>query len=99
MKTSFYLCLFILIIFLNLYPYRKVVTGDDVNENIKRLKNHQWFKDYLKDETYYPLIVQNGRVRKKIGSFRTEKLKKDSYSLKCQKKLNKILMRELESTN
>ncbi|MGY0694073.1 hypothetical protein ACW2QC_15045 [Virgibacillus sp. FSP13] len=99
MKALFYLFIFAFLVFIQLFPYRKIVTGEHIGENLKHLKEHQWFRDYLNDEKYKKLIIHNGNVRKTIGSFNTSKLDRDSYLVKSQKKLNKILIRELNNAN
>lgn len=75
-------------------PFRSEVTGEDIVENIRHLKKHQWFKDYLNDETYKSLIISNKYVRKTIGKFNTNKLSKEGYLVKCEKKLNRVLNKE-----
>jgi hypothetical protein len=99
MKALFYLLIFAFLVFIQLFPYRKIVTGEHVGENLKLLKKHQWFNDYLKDEKYKKLIVHNEHVRQTIGRFNTNKLGRESYLVKCKKKLNQVLTRELNRAN
>jgi len=99
LKALFYLFIFAFLVFIQLFPFRKIVTGEHIGENLKKLKKHQWFKDYLNNEEYKNLIVHNENVRKTIGSFNTNKLGRESYLVKCKKKLNQVLVRELHSAN
>lgn len=99
MEVLFYLSILAFLVFIQLFPYRKIVTGEHIGEILKHLRKHQWFKDYLNDEEYKTLIVQNENVRKAIGRFNANKLGRESYLVKCQKKLNKILIRELNSVS
>ncbi|WP_026571305.1 MULTISPECIES: hypothetical protein [Sediminibacillus] len=99
MKALFYLFIFVFLVFIELFPVRKIVTGEDVGENLKQLKKHQWFRDCLKDEKYKELIVHNRNVRKTIGGFHSSKLDSKTYLVKCQKKLEKSLIKELNNAD
>lgn len=94
MKAIFYFIIIAIMIISELIPFRSEVTGDDIVQNMRHLKKHQWFKDYLNDETYQSLIVSNKIVRKTIGKFNTNKLSKEGYLAKCEKKLYRVLNKE-----
>ncbi len=69
------------------------VDEEDIGRNIQQLKRHQWFQDYLNDEQYRKLIIYNKDVRQTIGKFKTSKLSRDAYNIKCQKRLSKVLLK------
>lgn len=94
MKTLFYLLIFAIVVFINLYSPSLRNYEEDISENLKYLKKQQWFLDYLNQENYYDFIIQNKRVRKTIANFKTRKLHRKSYLMKCQNKLHKVLLSE-----
>ncbi|MDL4839337.1 hypothetical protein [Aquibacillus rhizosphaerae] len=81
----------LLSIFVN-SPFRKV-NESDIGRNIKELKKHQWFRNYLNEEKHRELIIHNKDVRQVIGKFKSEKLDRDYYQEKCQKKLKKVSLK------
>lgn len=79
-------------------PFLKV-DEEDIGRNLKHLKKYQWFQNYLNDEKYRELIIHNKDVRQVIGKFKSDKLEKDSYNMKCQKRLHKMLLKKLNNVN
>lgn len=77
-------------------PFLKVYE-EDIGRNLKHLKKHQWFQNYLNNEKYRELIIHNKDVRQAIGKFKSNKLDKDSYNMKCQKRLHKVLLKKLNN--
>ncbi|MED4732419.1 hypothetical protein P9597_30930 [Aneurinibacillus migulanus] len=91
----------IILISLNLaidIPFLKV-DEEDIGRNLKHLNKYQWFQNYLNDEKYRELIIHNKDVRQVIGKFKSDKLEKDSYNMKCQKRLHKMLLKKLNNVN
>ncbi|KLV25935.1 hypothetical protein CHH55_04670 [Niallia circulans] len=72
-------------------PFLKV-DEEEVCRNVKHLKKHQWFRNYLNDEECRGLIIHDKDVRQCIGKFNSSKLYKHSYQKKCQEKLHKVLL-------
>ncbi|MEI3614163.1 hypothetical protein [Pseudogracilibacillus sp. SO30301A] len=100
METVCLLLTLALIFYLNIgffIPSLINVSEEDIGENLKHLKKHQWFKNYLSNEEHKKLIVHNKNVRKIIGGLKTRKLEREPYLLRCQKKINKILIKELNN--
>jgi hypothetical protein len=79
-------------------PFLKV-DEEDIGRNLKHLNKYQWFQNYLNDEKYRELIIHNKDVRRVIGKFNSDKLEKDSYNMKCQKRLHKMLLKKLNNVN
>jgi hypothetical protein len=77
-------------------PFLKV-NEEDIGRNLKHLRKYQWFQNYLNDEKYRELIIHNKDVRQAIGKFKSNKLEKDSYNMKCQKRLHKVLLKKLKN--
>ncbi|MEZ2717817.1 hypothetical protein C2I17_07045 [Niallia circulans] len=73
-------------------PFLKV-DEEDVCRNVKHLKKHQWFQNYLNVEEYRGLIIHDKDVRQCIGKFKSSKLHNHSYQNKCQEKLYKALLK------
>ncbi|ASF38820.1 hypothetical protein CEH05_06705 [Halobacillus halophilus] len=67
------------------------VSEEDIEGNLKELKKHTWFQDYLSDETKRQQIIHDAKVRRVIGRFSKRKLRKDSYQAYCKKKLDRAL--------
>lgn len=93
METLFLLFVFALIVYVNIGDFLPLlkVNEEDIGRNLNHLKKHHWFQNYLKDNTYRKLIIHDKVVRKAIGKFNSNKLSKDSYQRKCQKRLQKVL--------
>ncbi|SDM93148.1 hypothetical protein [Sediminibacillus halophilus] len=99
MKAIFYLFVFAVIVFVNIggfLPFLKV-DEEDIGRNIKYLKRQQWFQNYLNDDNYRELIIHNNDVRQVIGKFKRNKLDKRTYQEKCQEKLHKVLLDNLNN--
>lgn len=77
-------------------PFLKV-SEEDIGRNLMHLKKYQWFQNYLHNEKYRELIIHNNDVRQAIGKFKSNKLDKDSYNMKCQKRLHKVLLKKLNN--
>ncbi|MBU5266672.1 hypothetical protein [Virgibacillus proomii] len=100
MEILFLLLIAALIVYLGIglfIPSLINVSEEDIGENLQQLKKYQWFKNYLSNEKYKKLIVHNKNVRKTIGRFKLHKLDRESYLVRCQKKMNQILIKELNS--
>ncbi|MBM7586546.1 tmRNA-binding protein [Bacillus pakistanensis] len=85
----------ILIDLLNLIvylPFRKV-QQEDIVRNINHLTKYEWFQNFIKEEQYRKLIIHDKDVRKLIGKFNNKKMERNSYRLKCQEKLYRILLK------
>lgn len=70
----------------------KDITEDEIERNIEYLKQEQWFQQYLNDEKYKTLIIENVNVRKAIGRINTKKLSNIKYS----EKQRRLIERELQ---
>ena len=53
----------------------KDVTEEEIEKNIKLLKEYQWFQNYLKDVKFGNLIKDHKDVRYTIGKLNFEKMK------------------------
>ncbi|GAQ19774.1 keratin, type II cytoskeletal 2 oral-like [Oceanobacillus picturae] len=51
----------------------KDITEEDIENNLESLKHNEWFQDFLHDEKYNKLILNNTNVRRVIGSIDTNK--------------------------
>lgn len=51
----------------------KDITEEDIENNLESLKHNEWFQDFLDDEKYNKLILNNTNVRRVIGSIDTNK--------------------------
>ena len=79
------------------FSFTKDVTEEEIEKNIKFLKEYQWFQNYLNDVKFRNLIEDHKDVRYIIGKFNIEKMKnRDGYHKKYQKKIHKVL---LENSN
>lgn len=90
----FVLFLFVLIIYLNIglyLPFQKV-DEKDIERNLRNLKKHQWFQNYLEDKKLRELIIHDKDVRKSIGKLNSKKIERNSYQKRCQKKLQRVLI-------
>lgn len=89
------------IVFLNIglyLPSLLTVTGEEIGENITRLKQEKWFTQFLHHEQYRQLIIHDQHVRKAIGRLHTEKLVKESYARRSERKIEKVLLKQLSSS-
>ncbi|SDK36205.1 hypothetical protein [Sediminibacillus albus] len=94
MDILFVLFLFVLIIYLNIglyLPFQKV-DEKDIERNLRNLKKHQWFQNYLEDKKLRELIIHDKDVRKSIGKLNSKKIERNSYQKRCQKKLQRVLI-------
>ena len=55
--------------------FTKDVTEEEIEKNIKSLKEYQWFQSYLNDVTFENLIKEHKDVRYVIGKLNIEKMK------------------------
>ncbi|MFJ5964001.1 hypothetical protein [Bacillus sp. NPDC093026] len=69
------------------------VDEEDRSRNAKHLKKYIWFQDLLSHKEYRNLIIHHKDVRQVIGRFKTDKLDKKHYNTKCERELNKALLR------
>ncbi|MFA9559500.1 hypothetical protein ACERII_19505 [Evansella sp. AB-rgal1] len=88
-----------LISIISFSPFITDVTEEQIGENIKLLKKHQWFQNYLSNEEYRRLIIKDKDVREVIGRFNNKKMDNDSYHTKFQKKLHNVLIKRSKSMN
>ena len=73
--------------------FTKDVTEEEIEKNIKSLKEYQWFQSYLNDVTFENLIKEHKDVRYVIGKLNTEKMKnRAGYYKKYQQKIHKVLL-------
>ncbi len=94
MDILFLLFIFFLIVYVNIddfLPFLKI-NEEDIGRNLNHLKKHHWFQSYLNDEVYRELIIHDKGVREAIGKFKSNKLSRDSYQRKCQKRLQKVFV-------
>ncbi|MCM3653940.1 hypothetical protein [Metabacillus litoralis] len=75
-----------------LLPFIKEVTEEEIDKNIKFLKQYQWVLKHWDDDKYKELINEDVDVRYVIGKFNRNKMKKISYHNKYQIKINKVLL-------
>lgn len=88
------LFIFTLIVYVNIGDFLPFLEAneEDIGRNLNHLKKYHWFQNYLNDEAYRELIIHDKSVRKAIGKFKSNKLSRDSYQRKYQKRLHKILV-------
>ncbi|MCA1011357.1 hypothetical protein [Halobacillus halophilus] len=67
------------------------VTKEDIEGNLRELKRHSWFQDYLSDESKRQQIIYDAKVRRVIGRLSKKKLRNVSYQAYCQKKIDRVL--------
>ena len=72
----------------------KDITEEDIEKNIEYLKHNMWFQDFLDDEKYNKLIVDNTDVRKVIGSIEAKKMSKPKYNKNQQKRIKRELEKQ-----
>lgn len=84
----------ILVNWFAIVPLFSKVDEEDIGENIKHLKKHQWFQNILRNKEYQHLIIHDNDVRKIIGKFNSDRLNKDFFKNKYQKKIQSILLKK-----
>ncbi|MEB2269467.1 hypothetical protein LAV33_04175 [Bacillus safensis] len=67
------------------------VDEEEISRNAAHLKKSSWFQALLHDQTCRDLIIYHPDVRRVIGKFKTDKLHKKQYNLRCERKLLKAL--------
>ena len=84
--------------FLNLAVYLPFFKPDeeDISRNINTLKKYEWFNKYYENEQYVQLMIHNKNVRKMIGCLNTKKIANPKYQSFYQKKLDKILQKQIK---
>jgi hypothetical protein len=82
---------------LNLIIYLPFLKPDeeDISKNIEALKKHNWYIALLEDVELKELIVRDKDVRQIIGRFNYEKLSRQSYQIKCERKLEDVLKKKM----
>ncbi|WP_338594384.1 hypothetical protein [Bacillus safensis] len=75
-------------------PFLKV-DEEEITRNAAHLKKYSWFQALLHDQTCRELIIYDPGVRRLIGRFKTEKLYKKRYNLRCERKLLQALQRAM----
>lgn len=78
-------------------PFWPDVTEEDIGKNMAILKKYEWFQKYLADDKFKKLIVYDSDVRNVIGEFNNNKIKRDSFHNKCEKKIRKVLLSKTNS--
>lgn len=71
------------------------VDEDDISKNATHLKKYSWFQDLLSDQRCRELIILHADVRHVIDQFKTNKLHKKRYNIKCEKKLHQALRHDM----
>ncbi|WP_163115684.1 hypothetical protein [Bacillus safensis] len=71
------------------------VDEEKISKNAVHLKKYYWFQALLHDQTCRDLIIYDSDVRRVIGRFKTEKLHKKRYNLRCERKLLQALQRAM----
>lgn len=71
------------------------VDEEKISKNAAHLKKYYWFQALLHDQTCRDLIIYDSDVRRVIGRFKTEKLHKKRYNLRCERKLLQALQRAM----
>ena len=79
--------------------FAKQVTEDEIVRNIHFLKEEKnvWFQERLADVQYKKLIIHDWDVRTMIGQFEPNKMKRPSYLLRQQKRIDNLLQKKLIS--
>lgn len=77
-----------------LFTLTKDVTEEEIEKNINFLKEYQWFQKYLDNGQPENLIMNDKDVRFVIGKLNSEKMKKNTYYKKQQKKIQKVLLKK-----
>lgn len=75
-------------------PFLKV-DEEEISRNAAHLKTYSWFQALLHDQNCGELIIYDPDVRRVIGRFKTEKLHKKRYNLRCERKLLQALQRAM----
>ena len=77
-----------------IFSFIKAATEEEIEENIKFLKEYHWFQNYLDDDTFNKLIKEHEDVRRVIGNINNEKMKtKARYYKKTQKRIHNVLLK------
>lgn len=74
------------------YPFSTSGRRGDLEERSTSQK-YSWFQALLHEQTCRELIIYDPDVRRVIGRFKTEKLHKKRYNLRCERKLLQALQR------
>ena len=76
------------------FSFTKDVTEEEIEKNIKFLKEYQWFQIYLNDVKYGNLIKDHKDVRYIIGKLNIEKMKnKVGYHKNIKRKFIKCYLK------
>lgn len=82
------------ILFNMILPYRTNISEDEICENMKVLKKNKWFQNILRNEKYRQFIIHDREIRNLIGKFNHEKLQKNLFHQKYERKLMAALNRK-----
>jgi len=75
-----------------IFSFIKAATEEEIEENIKFLKEYHWFQNYLDYDTFNKLIIEHDDVRRVIGNANTNKMKtRPRYYKKHKKKIHDVL--------
>lgn len=90
-NMGFILDIFILALYI---PFLQV-DEDDISRNAAQLKKYSWFQALLNDQTSRELIIYDQGVRRVIGQFKTSKLHKKPYNIRCERKVQQAIHRAM----
>lgn len=72
----------------------KDITEEEIEKNIKYLKQEKWFQVYLLNEKHTELISHNTKVRNVIGSMNIEKMSKSTFNRRVQKRIERVINKQ-----
>ncbi|MFJ7970905.1 hypothetical protein [Psychrobacillus sp. NPDC096389] len=72
----------------------KDITEEEIDKNIKYLKQEKWFQAYLLNEKHTELISYNTKARNVIGSMNIKKMSKSTYSRRQQKRIERVINKQ-----
>lgn len=72
------------------------VSEDEIVRNVRFLKeeNNIWFQERLANEKYQKLIIHDWDVRTMIGQFEPNKMKRTSYLMRQQNRIDRLLIKK-----
>ena len=77
--------------------FMREVTEEEIDRNINYLKRYEWFDNYFNNDTYKELIDKNREVRYAIGKCNIAKMDKNKYNHLVEKRIKKVLLKELQA--
>lgn len=76
------------------FSFAKKVTEDDITENMNYLRKTDWFQTYLENDRFRHVLIYDQDVRDYIGKLKIQKLNKQRYSYRTQRKLHTLLIKK-----